>query len=121
MTLQILDVCFSVCKLPPSAAIDLTLPFVFVGKTAHELSVVLPTESVPSDTLEREDGWKALRFACQLDFSLIGILSRVASLLAENGISIFAVSTYDTDYILMKDIHFEEAVQLLRSSGYRIE
>ena len=121
MMLQVIDQDLTVCKLPQGSPVDLSLPFVFVGKTDHELSVVLPTASVPSVTLAREDGWRAFRFAGTLDFSLIGILSAVASLLADHGISIFAVSTYDTDTILIRKERFHEAMDILRAGGYTIE
>ena len=120
MMLQVIDQDLTVCKLPQGSPVDLSLPFVFVGKTDHELSVVLPTASVPSGTLAREDGWRAFRFAGTLDFSLIGILSAVASLLADHGISIFAVSTYDTDYVLTKSVSFAKAMDVLEKAGYEI-
>ena len=121
MTLQVIDQDFSVCRLPEGSQVDLSMPFVFVGKTDQELSVVLPTASVPSVTLAREDGWRAFRFAGTLDFSLIGILSAVSSLLCAHRISIFAVSTFDTDYILVRTEQFDRALGVLRSGGYTIE
>lgn len=121
MTIQLLHEDFSVCKLPADAAVDLMLPFIFVGKTDQELSVVLPTQAVPENVLEREDGWKAFRFAGSLDFSLIGILSHVSTLLADHGISIFALSTFNTDYVLVKEACFAKAVDLLQSDGYFIQ
>lgn len=60
------------------------------------------TSEVPENTIQRDDGWKAFRIQGVLDFSLIGILAKIATILADNGISIFAVSTYNTDYILIK-------------------
>ncbi len=121
MTLQTIDEDFTVCKFPADALVDLSLPFLFVGKTDHELSVVLPSAAVPDSVLQREDDWKAFRFAGSLDFSLIGILARVSSVLAEHGISIFALSTFDTDYILLKKEHFSKALDFLKAEGYSIQ
>ena len=78
------------------------------------------TRYVPSETIEREDGWRAFRIEGVLDFSLIGILSGLTSLLAEQGIGIFAVSTYNTDYILTKAEHYTRALTVLEDAGYRI-
>lgn len=111
---------FTVCKLKDPSAIDFSSKFCFVGKTDEELSLVCPTKHVPTGVTEREDGWKAFRIQGVLDFSLIGILSKVAGLLADNGISIFAVSTFNTDYILVKADHYETALNLLGEAGYRI-
>ncbi|MBO4472083.1 MAG: ACT domain-containing protein, partial [Clostridia bacterium] len=79
---------------------------------------VCRTERTPSDTLEREDGWRGFRIEGMLDFSLIGILSKLSSILAENGIGIFAVSTYNTDYILVKEENFNRAMAVLAAAGY---
>ena len=92
---------FSVCKVKDYSQIDLGQPFVFTGSTDEEKSLVCPTAIVPQNILERDDGWKALRINGILDFSLIGILARISSVLAENRIGIFAVSTFNTDYIFV--------------------
>ena len=98
----------------------LTEEYCFVGKTDEELSLVCLTSKVPQNTIEREDGWKAFRIQGILDFSLIGILAPIANILAENKIGIFAVSTYNTDYILVKQENFEKAATLLADNGYSI-
>ena len=120
MEIKKLGINFSVCKLEDIAAINLEQEFCFVGKTDEEISLVCPTENVPDKTLERDDGWKAFRIQGILDFSLIGILAKIAGLLAENGISIFAVSTFNTDYVLTKAEHYARALELLENAGYRI-
>ncbi len=120
MEIKKLGLNFSVCKLAELSAINLEQEFCFVGKTDEELSLVCPTENVPDKTLERDDGWKAFRIQGILDFSLIGILAKIASLLAENGISIFAVSTFNTDYVLTKAEHYARALEALEKAGYRI-
>ncbi len=111
---------FTVCKLRNLAEVNWEDTFCFVGKTDEELSLVCSTRYVPSETIEREDGWRAFRIEGVLDFSLIGILSELTSLLAEQGIGIFAVSTYNTDYILTKSDHYTEALTVLEDAGYRI-
>ena len=90
------------------------------GKTDEEISLVCETSRVPMRTTERDDGWKAFRIQGVLDFSLIGILSKITTLLAENGVGIFAVSTYNTDYILVKAAQFEKALAVLAHAGYEI-
>ena len=80
-----------------------------------------PTEMVPDNTIEREDGWKSFRRVGTLDFSLIGILARISKILASNEIGIFAISTYNTDYILTKDENFDKTMNVLKSAGYRIK
>lgn len=112
---------FSVCKVRDYAGVEIDQPFVFVGRTDEEKSLVCPTDRVPADTLAREDGWRAFRICGELDFSLIGILSRISTILAENKIGIFAVSTYNTDYILTKSENFERALKVLGEAGYRIK
>lgn len=67
-----------------------------------------------------DDGWKAFRIQGVLDFSLIGILAKIATVLADNGISIFAVSTYNTDYVLIKKENYQKALDILQTTGYKI-
>ena len=76
--------------------------------------------SVPENTLAREDGWRALRFEGSLEFSLIGILAHISKVLADGGVGIFAISTFNTDYILTRSECFERAVGLLRAAGFEI-
>lgn len=80
----------------------------FIGKTDEEKSLVCITDEVPANVIQRDDGWKAFRIQGVLDFSLIGILAKIAAALADNGISIFAVSTYNTDYVLMKRENYKK-------------
>ena len=92
----------------------------FIGKTDEEISLVCVTEEVPTNTIEREDGWRGFRIQGVLDFSLIGILSKISGILAENRIGIFAISTFNTDYILVKEEDFERALDVLHKDGYVI-
>lgn len=121
MKMKRIDVDFTVCKVKDAANIDLTQEYCFVGKTDEELSLVCATEFVPQETIERDDGWKALRIEGVLDFSLIGILSKISTLLAENEIGIFAISTFNTDYILVKRENFSKAIGVMIEGGYEIE
>lgn len=111
---------FSVCKIKDVSEVDFTKEFCFLGKTDEELSLVCITKDAPENTVEREDGFRAFRIQGVLDFSLIGILSRISTLLADNNIGIFAVSTYNTDYILTKEGDFSKALEVLSKSGYDI-
>lgn len=119
MKLQKIEHDFSICKLNDISLVDFSDEFCFVGKTDEELSLVCTTSHIPSNTLQREDGWKAFRIQGELEFSLVGILSAISTLLSENGISIFAVSTYNTDYILTKTENFSRAVKILEEAGYQ--
>ncbi|ADL05815.1 ACT domain-containing protein [Lacrimispora saccharolytica] len=114
---------FSVCKLSRSAdlaKLDMTSGFWFLGKTDQEVSLVCETPLVPCHTEEREDGFMAFRIEGILDFSLIGILSELSTILADHGIGIFAVSTFNTDYILVKKENYESALMHLEAAGYTV-
>ena len=120
MKLKKLPYTLTVCKLETVEQIDLNAGFYFIGRTDEEISLVCRTECTPARTLEREDGWRGFRIEGTLDFSLIGILSPIAAILAENKIGIFAVSTYNTDYVLVKDENFDKAMTALGAAGYEI-
>lgn len=111
---------FSVCKVKNYSLVDFRSEYCFIGKTDQENSLVCLTEHVPENVIAREDGWRAFRVCGILDFSLIGILAKLAALLAEHKISIFAVSTYNTDYILVKEERYEQALKILSDAGYQI-
>ncbi len=118
--LEPLNTELSVCKVEDYSRIDLCEPFCFTGTTDDERSLVCPTHLVPDNTTERDDGWRAFRIVGTLDFSLIGILSRISGVLADNGIGIFAISTFNTDYVLTKSENFDKALQVLAEDGYSI-
>ena len=120
MNLKVIDTEFSVCKVEDYSQVDLNEELVFAGHTDEELSLVCPTSLVPDNTTECNDGWKAFRIEGVLDFSLVGILSRISTCLADNSIGIFAISTFNTDYILVKDGDFEKAIEVLELAGYTI-
>lgn len=112
---------FSICKLQNVSDINFHSEFVFVGKTDDEISLVCETDQIPDDTVAREDNWLGLKIDGQLDFSLIGILSKITSILAENKIGVFAVSTYNTDYIFVKEFNYQNAVNALKNADYEID
>ena len=120
MEIKKLDHAFSVCKIKEPSQIDVDCEYFFLSKTDEECSLVCPTEKVPASVLQREDHWRAFRIQGILDFSLIGILAHIATLLAENQISIFALSTYNTDYILTKSDQFDKALTVLADAGYTV-
>ena len=120
MTLQILDIDFSILRLK-SIPGDISAPFTFFTVTDREISLVCPTDSAPSEYEKKDDGWRGFRIEGVLDFSLIGILAEISGILAENKIGIFVCSTYDTDYVFVKEFNFEKAISALSSSGYIIE
>lgn len=120
MELQVLDTDFTVCRIDDLAEVDLRDTFCFVGKTDAELSLVCATACVPPHTLEREDGWRGFRVGGVLDFSLVGILAGIAGVLADERISVFAVSTFQTDYMLIKEKDFARALAALAARGYTV-
>ena len=120
MVLKKLPYKLTVCKVADIKAIDLNTEFYFIGRTDEEISLVCKTEDTPAATTERDDGWRGFRIEGVLDFSLIGILSKLSGILAENKIGIFAVSTFNTDYILVKGENFERAMTVLADAGYTV-
>lgn len=114
---------FTICKLKGGKELqnlNQLSGFWFLGKTDEELSLVCETSEVLPDTIERIDGFKAFRIEGVLDFSLIGILSKISTVLADHKIGIFAVSTFNTDYILVKKEQYETALKHLETAGYTI-
>jgi hypothetical protein len=120
LQLEILPQPLTVCKVEGLACFDMSGLY-FVGSTDHEMSLVCETDRTPENTLAREDGWRALRVAGTLDFSLTGILSKLATVLADAGVGIFAISTYDTDYILVKAENLDRATAALNKAGYALQ
>ena len=120
MKIKKIEYDFSVCKTEDFSMIDFHNEYCFAGKTDEENSLVCITEMVPDNVTARDDNWKALRIEGMLDFSLIGILSQISTLLAQNEIGIFVISTYNTDYILTKKKDFNKALEVLSEAGYEI-
>ena len=113
---------YAVCRLAPDAAVPAWAEgegFTSVTRTAAELSIVCPDERVP-ERVRREDGWCLLEVHGPLDFALTGVLASLTTPLAEASISIFALSTFDTDYLLVRQTVFDRAVATLRTAGHRV-
>jgi ribosomal protein S18 acetylase RimI-like enzyme len=122
LTVVPLDGTFAVCRLPPDAPLPAWAaggPFVAITRTADELSVVCREEVVP-EGVRCERGWRCLRVAGTLAFSLVGVLESLVGPLAETGVGVFAVSTFDTDYLLVKQAEFQRAVDVLLRAGHAV-
>lgn len=121
-TLQHLEHPLTIHSMGPSSSIPqavLKAELFFIAKTAEELSIVCPS-NIDVDSDESESGWQALEVLGPLGFSLTGIMSNISGVLAAANISIFAVSTFDTDYILVKDDSIAAAIQALRKARYKV-
>jgi hypothetical protein len=94
--------------------------FSSITRTADELSIVCEEAGVPLD-VKHDGGWRCLELAGPLDLSLTGVLASVLRPLAEAGVSIFAASTFDTDYVLVRAGQLEKAVAALRAAGHLVE
>lgn len=122
LRLDLLDGRMSVCRLDPSSEVPpwATQATLFsVTRTRDELSVVCPEENVPVG-VKHEGGWRVLRLEGPFEFSAVGVLASVATPLTGAGVSIFALSTYDTDYVLVKEEGLEHAVSALRRTGHEV-
>lgn len=111
---------FAICKKKEMKGINFEDAFCFLGKTDEEISLVCTEKYIPEITVACDRGWKAFRIQGELDFSLVGILSKISTLLAEQKIGIFAISTYNTDYILTKKEQYDNAIKILQENGYQI-
>lgn len=118
MRLEKIDCSLTICKVASEHDVDLSKKFYFIGKTDEEYSLVCITEDTPANTTARDDGWKGFRIQGILDFSMIGVLAELSRVLAENKIGIFVLSTFNTDYILVKEENFDRALEVLALAGY---
>lgn len=121
MKIQVLKYDFAICKIKSIDTNILNHEFCFIGKTDEEISLVCPIDAIPKNIETLNSGWKAFRISGELDFSLIGIIAEISALLAKKDISIFAVSTFNTDYVLVKCEKLNLALSVLKSAGYEIE
>lgn len=122
LTLELLAERLAIARLAPDAPlpqISLSGPLLSLTVTADEISIVCSEDAAPEEA-EVVSGWRALRVAGALDFSLIGILASLTGTLAAAGVSVFAVSTYTTDYLLVNEAALEKAVSALREAGHFI-
>ena len=120
MELQKIEGVFTVCKVARLEDIDFSGAFVFVSKTSEEISLVCETGYTPAKRIASEPGWRALKVSGVLDFGMVGVIAKISNILAEAEMSIFVVSTYNTDYIFLKEACFDRGVQVLGRKGYVI-
>ena len=122
MKLRVIDGTFCVCQLeagkaPPAP--QNTGQFYSITTTGEEISIVCEESQTPDNCTRIERGYSLIKIDEILDFSLVGILSRIAGILAEQQISIFALSTYNTDYILLQKVDLKMAAEALSNAGYQ--
>ncbi|ERI91084.1 hypothetical protein HMPREF1982_03449 [Clostridiales bacterium oral taxon 876 str. F0540] len=122
LTMKLLKEKYGVCRLNKTELIPewaRNSDFFSITKTSDELSIVCLQDNIPND-IKCEKDWRVLKIEGPLDFSLIGILASISTILAQKGISIFAISTYDTDYILVKDKDIDNAIDSLIKERYEV-
>ncbi len=122
LTLSVLPDVFAVARLAPDVAVPAWASagaFASITRTPEELSVVVADDAVPADVTAERD-WRALVIAGPIPFELTGVLAAVLAPLAAEAIPIFALSTYDTDYVLVRAARLERAVEALRAAGHTV-
>ncbi len=122
-TLKILNGEFTIHRFDPSEVIPTQLfasEFFWIGKTDTELSVVC-SSAIELGSTKSETGWKTIRVLGQIDFSAIGVIAGITSVLADKGISVYVVSTFETDYVLVKTQMLAGAIEALTESEYIFE
>lgn len=122
LTMKLIKEKYGVCRLNKTESIPEWAKgseIFSITKTLDELSIVCVQENIPNE-IKCEKDWRILKVEGPLDFSLIGILTSISTILAQKSISIFAISTYDTDYILVKDKDIDSAIEALFNEGYEV-
>ena len=123
LNLSVQKIHLAICRLPPEAQIpdwaSNKAAFTSVTRTNEELSIICPEGCAPP-TIKQESGYRLIKVTGPLDFSLTGILASLASPLAKAGISIIAISTFDTDYLMVKEDKLEEAIKVLKLAGHNM-
>lgn len=122
LTLSLLPGIFTICRLDPEAIIPDWAKaggFISITRTSDELSIVCAGAKVPED-VKSDRGWRCLKVEGPLDLSLTGVLASLVNPLAEARINIFALSTFDTDYLLVKEEKVTQAAEVLTRSGHRL-
>lgn len=120
MNIRLIPEEFIVCKLTSLDEVIMNKPYTFVAVTDDEISLVCAKRDLPLGAEVSEEGWRIFKIDEILDFTLIGIIGRIGSLLAEKAISIFVVSTFNTDYFMVKEKMLSEAIGTLEENGYAV-
>ncbi|MFN8597891.1 MAG: ACT domain-containing protein [Anaerolineae bacterium] len=122
LTLSVVPDVLVICRLERDAVIPAwaTGEFVSITRTSDELAIVCAERDVPSG-VKADRGWQALKIEGPLDLSLTGVLASIAMPLAEAKINLFAISTFDTDYVLVKADRVAEAIAVLRNAGHHVK
>ncbi|MGA9813212.1 MAG: ACT domain-containing protein [Terriglobales bacterium] len=113
---------FAICRLAPDAPIPAAItdtPFVSITRTAEELSIVCPVSQLPRSA-KCELPWTCFKLEGPFPFSLTGVLASILDPLAQSGIPIFAISTFDTDYVLVKEEFAASALKTLLAAGHEL-
>lgn len=119
MNLRLLESEFAVCKVADFTGVDYQADFLFMAKTDEEYSIVCPVINMPENPIAVERSWRAIKIEGVLDFSLVGIIAKISAILAAHGISVFVVSTFNTDYILVKECNLAQTIEALAQEGYQ--
>ncbi|GEA07732.1 amino acid-binding protein [Alteromonas sp. KUL42] len=121
-TLLVRESLFTIHSLDPDSDIPasvLASPLFFLGKTEEELSIVVPN-TINVSSIDCDEGWRAMELLGPLHLSLIGIMAQIGQVLAAAKVSIFVVSTFDTDFFLVKENKLSDAVSALKKAGYTV-
>jgi len=124
VTMRVLPELYVICQLEPGQPVQLpdsTGSLYALTRTTDEVSLVCIEDDCPRNTTKLDAGWSALVVEGQMDFSLTGILASIAGPLAAAGIPIFAISTYDTDYVLVRTVHLPNAIKTLGRERHTIK
>jgi len=120
MKLRTIDKEFSICKLKDYSKINFDAEYCFISKTSEENSLLCLKEDAPMDALQIQDGYRGFYIDGILDFSLIGIIAKIAAILAQYKIPVIVESTYNTDYIFVSNDNYKKALKCLSDEGYQI-
>ena len=118
MELQKLDGEFTICKIGNIEHVDFSRDFVFLSKTDDEISLVCESAYVPPSANASKIVWRGLKISGELDFEMIGVIAKITNILAKADISVFVVSTYNTDYFFMNTESFDAGIGILADNGY---
>jgi hypothetical protein len=121
MKLHLFSALYALCQLTEAVSAPEKAALWSLSVTPEEISLVCAESQIPAQVQSVERGWKALQVAGMLDFGMVGVIAAISAVLAAAKISIFVVSTYNTDYILVKETALEAAISQLQSAGYEVE